>query len=187
MQWESTALLTTAVLKQHILVRPPWLGISGQWQKKVPVNPRHFFCIGTHIHKTKQNTKTQPLKRWFQQAFNYHLVCFSVTGSESELFFLAFSSLKENIPSPKYGIHLHCNPKWRADSFPLDLCFTYSHSLLFLMDNEWKHSPVGISMRTKPPSETDVLETKLPVTVKQIIHSYSHSGPNCAVLLHVHL
>lgn len=146
-----------------------------------------FSRIGTHIHKTKQNTKTQPLKRRFQQAFNYHFVCFSVTGSESELFFLAFSSLKENIPSPKYGIHLHCNPKWRANSFPLDLCFTYSHSLLFLMDNEWKHSPVGISMRTKPPSETDVLETKLPVTVRQIIHSYSHSGPNCAVLLHVHL
>ena len=57
------------------------------------------------------------------------------------------------------------------------ICFTYSHSLLFLMDNEWKHSPVGIPTTLL---ETDVLETtdKLPVTVRQITHAYSQSGPN---------
>lgn len=57
------------------------------------------------------------------------------------------------------------------------ICFTYSHSLLFLMDNEWKHSPVGISTAFL---ETDVLETtdKLPVTVRPITHASSQSGPN---------
>lgn len=52
---------------------------------------------------------------------------------------------------------------------------TPTHSS-FLMDNDWKHSPVGISTAL---FETDVLETtdKLPVTVR---NSHNHSGPSCA-------
>lgn len=77
-----------------------------------------------HTHQI-EHKKQKQLKWWFQQAFICIWVCFSVTGSELKLSFL-----KENLPSPKYGIHLHCNPKWRAGSFPLDLCFTYSYSLV---------------------------------------------------------
>lgn len=132
-----------------------------------------------HTHQI-EHKKQKQLKWWFQQAFICIWVCFSVTGSELKLSFL-----KENLPSPKYGIHLHCNPKWRAGSFPLDLSFTYSYSLLFLMDNEWKHSPVRIPTAL---FETDVLETtdKLPFPGRHITHSHSHSGPNCAVV-HVQL
>lgn len=66
------------------------------------------------------------------------------------------------------------------------ICFTYSHSILFLMDNEWKHSPVGISTAL---SEADVLETtdKPPVTLRPITHASSQLGPNHEVFLHNHL
>ena len=165
-------------------VRPPWRGCRAKGRKSMPVSPGPFSCKHAHAHTPEHihihpEHKNSKLKWLFQPTLNFISVCFLVTWSDSKLFSLVFPFLKENIPYPKYGIHLHCNPKWSTDSFPLDLCFNYSHSLSFLMDNDWKHFPVGISTAL---FETDVLETtdKLPVTVRD---SCNHSGPSCAGFL----
>lgn len=172
MQQGSTVLLMTAVLKQLVPVRLGHLGrdvgpMAEKWASEL-----WAIFLHTHMHT---HTHSE-LKQLFQQALDGISVCFLVTWSASKLFFLVFSFLKENTPWPKYGIHLHCNPKWSTDSFPLDLCFAYSHSLSFLMDNDWKQSPVGISTAL---FETDVLETTDTLSLGGRSHSRGQTVQCC--------
>lgn len=116
----------------------------------MPVSPGSLSCTRarTHTHTRTQKGQTEAT---VSAGINLHLSLLFSNSVRLQAFLscLLFSKRKHSLT--KIWNSSACNPKWSTDSFPLDLFHLLP--LSFLMDNDWKHSPVGIPTAL---SETDV-------------------------------